>query len=112
MGRANRRASNRASEPALALLPAEFGKLLQHPLRRRILRALHEQRLPSTLQEVLINEGLSRVPTGRLEYHAQQLANGGVLTLIELSPVYRSQVAHHNEIRALLDATAEVDRVE
>ncbi len=47
---------------------------------------------------------------GRLRYHAQQLANGGVLAPIEQSPVYRSQVAQDMDIRALLDATPEVDR--
>jgi DNA-binding transcriptional ArsR family regulator len=90
----------------------ELGQLLKHPLRRRILRALHEQRIPSTLREALVNEGLSRVPSGTLRYHAQQLANGGVLTPIEQMPVYRSQVARDLIVRALLDATSEADRAE
>lgn len=105
------RTSSNETEAALLSLPVELRHLLKHPLRRRILRAFHEQRLPSTLREVLVNEGLSRVPSGRLKYHAQQLANGGVLTPIEQSPVYRSQVARDVEISALLDATSEVDRV-
>lgn len=106
------RVSSGPSERALASLSAELEQLLQHPLRRRILRALHEQRVPSTLREVLSNEKLSRVPTRRLAYHAQQLAKGGVLASVDLLPVYRSQVAHDVNVRLLLDATAEVDRVE
>lgn len=104
------RTPSNETEAALLSLPVDLRQVLQHPLRRRILRAFHEQRLPSTLREVLVNEGLSRVPSGRLRYHAQQLANGGVLAPIEQSPVYRSQVAQDMDIRALLDATSEVDR--
>lgn len=90
-------------------LAPEFQELMRHPLRRRLLRALHTQRLPSTVRELMSREGLTKEASARLNYHARLLARAGLLTVVEELPVYRSQLAKDADALAYLEATREAD---
>lgn len=91
----------------------EVLKALNHPLRRRILRALHDGvRAKSPIQ-------LSRelkVPVSNVSYHVRVLRDKGVVTLISTRPVrgssehfYSSTLADHAVAVQLLESTAGED---
>jgi DNA-binding transcriptional ArsR family regulator len=99
-----------AADLAQGTLPPRLQELLLHPVRRRLLRALHTQRLPSTVRELTSREGLVDETSGQLSYHAGELGRAGLLTIVEELPVYRSELARDAEVLAFLAATHEGDR--
>jgi DNA-binding transcriptional ArsR family regulator len=98
-----------AIERALSTLSPELHHLLAHPLRRRILRALHTERVPSPVSEILSREGLSGEASSRLNYHARQLVDAGAVEVVDELPVYRSQLASDPAVLACLQASAADD---
>lgn len=87
----------------------EMEVLLKHPTRRRLLRALGLQRVPSTITELMSYRGLSRAASSCLNYHARVLADAGVVEVVDELPVYRSLVRSDPTVSALLRDTAELD---
>ena len=90
-------------------------RALNHPLRRRILRALHdggEARSPVQLSTEL------RAPLSNLNYHVGVLRDAGAIVLSAKRPVrgstehfYASTVTGNAAVAEFLESTTEGDRV-
>jgi DNA-binding transcriptional ArsR family regulator len=90
-------------------------KALNHPLRRRILRSLHDgggPRSPIQLSRAL------RVPVSNVSYHVRVLRDRGVVALVSTRPVrgssehfYASSLAGNAVAVQLLESTAAEDLV-
>lgn len=88
-------------------------KALSHPLRRRILRTLHEgdeARSPIQFSKAL------RVPVSNVSYHVRVLRDTGAIALTATRPIrgssehfYASTVAADALALQLLESTAEED---
>ena len=108
-----RRASSESDQEvdlALATLPPSLQVLLRHHLRRRQLRALHTERSPSTVRELMTRDGLATEDRSRLNYHARELERAGALIVVDEFPAYRSELAQDGDVIAYLDATRLVDQ--
>ncbi len=101
--------------PDLGLgLPEETRKALQHPIRRLILRRLHEGDAQSPIQMMKLVPGAS---ISLVSYHAGVLRKCGTVRLTERRPVrgvtqhfYVSEVADDGEVATVLTETEELDR--
>jgi DNA-binding transcriptional ArsR family regulator len=103
-----------AGPPSQTAAPNALLKALSHPLRRRILRKLHdvdEARSPGELSEAF------SLPVGNLSYHIKVLQQTHAVALTDTRPVrgtlehfYVSTVAGDESALQLLKSTEEEDR--
>lgn len=102
------------SQPGSGRISQELLRAVAHPLRRQILRTLHdvgEARSPAELREVY---GL---PVSHVSYHVKVLRECGAVALTDTRPVrgalehfYASTVAENESVIAILTSTAEEDK--
>jgi DNA-binding transcriptional ArsR family regulator len=96
--------------------PAELISVLNHPLRRRILRALDQQEVASPVE---LSRRLQE-PIGNVSYHMKCMRDLDVVKLVRTKPVrgsaehfYRSTLPDLDGkaywVRAVLDAVKEPD---
>jgi DNA-binding transcriptional ArsR family regulator len=95
-------------------LPEKTRKALQHPIRRLILRRLHEGCPQSPIQMMNLVPGVS---ISLISYHAGVLRKCGTVRLTERRPVrgvtqhfYASEVTDDEEVVNVLTETEELDR--
>ncbi len=102
-----------SGQPGQTATPPELLKALNHPLRRRILRALHdaaEARSPGELSRAFL------LPVSHVSYHVRVLMEKNAVALTDVRPVrgstehfYASVVAVNEMAVQLLDSTEEED---
>lgn len=103
-----------ADRPSQTATPNALRKALNHPLRRRILRTLHdveEARSPGELSKAL------RLPVSHVSYHIQVLREKHAIALTDTRPVrgavehfYASTVAEDQSTLQFLGSTEEEDK--
>jgi DNA-binding transcriptional ArsR family regulator len=101
------------SQPGDEGISQELLRSVAHPLRRQILRTLHEvgeARSPAELREVY---GL---PVSHVSYHVKVLRECGAVALTDTRPVrgalehfYASTVAENESVNVILGSTEEED---
>lgn len=102
---------NRTLPPDLAVIPdaRDVVKAIAAPLRRRMLRALHEADEARSPNEMAMSFALA---VGHVSYHAKVLRECGVIALTDTRPrrgaiehFYASTVTDHELVVKVLEAT-------
>lgn len=104
----------RLAAEMLAILEPEFQDALNHPTRREILRALHEESRSRSVTE--IHGELAPLRRGEVAYHAQVLRDSECLGVVGSRPapggqenVLASLVAGSDQVLLVLRATRHQD---
>lgn len=105
----------RLADEMLAILEPELQDALNHPTRREILRALHEESCSRSVTEILGE--LAPLRRGEVAYHAQVLKDSECVGVVGNRPapggqeqVLASLVAGSDQVLHVLRATRHLDR--